>query len=138
MDCLAGRPGLFGTAEAEADDAFCMGTGEGGIALSLFFAASETRPSLTVFVDEALGRAVRTALLDAVGRTVAFVLDFTADLAGPEIALRVVVGFFSLVVDGPVLSRFVAGGKLDFDAGALADALGAIDALLAVPLVTNF
>ncbi len=91
-----------------------------------------------VFVDAALGRAARAALLDVAGRTLAFVLDFTADLAGPEIALRVVVGFFSLIVDGPVLIRFVAGGKLDFDAGALADALGAIDALLAVSLVTNF
>lgn len=121
----------------EADDGFCMGAGERWIALSLFFAASATGASLTVFADEAGGREVRAALLDVVGRIVEFVLGFTADLVGPEVALRLVVGFFSLLVEGPMLTRVVAGGEPDFDTGALTDALGAIDALFVVLLVTG-
>lgn len=115
-----------------------MGAGEAETALSLFFAASAIGPSLTVFVDEAVGRAVRAALLDVVGRIVEFVAGFTADLAGPAAALRLAVGFFSLVIEGAMLTRFVVGADADFDTGALTDALGAIDTLPAVPLLTGF
>ena len=119
----------------EAVDGFSMGDGEAGIALSLLLAASVTGP---FFDDEAVGRAVLAALLDAVVRIVAFVVGFTADFVGSEAALRLVMGFFALVIGGPMLTRFVVGGEPDFGTGALTDALGAIDTLFAGPLVISF
>lgn len=88
--------------------------------------------------EETIGRAVRAVLLDVVDRAVEFVLGFAVGVVGTEAVLRLVVGFLSLVVEGPMLTRAVVGGAPDFDTGALTDVFGAMDTLFAVPLVTGF
>lgn len=135
VDWRDGKPGLAGCPERELD---CGAAGEPAIVLSLFFAVSAKDPSLEVLVVVVCGLAVREELLDDGCRAVEAGLGLVADLAVVGGMPRLVTGFLSLAAGGPGFGRFSNGAAADLGIVGLEDVLGAIDILLAEPLVMVF